>query len=88
MQALQIVASGLYAPLPFANVDPDDIDWGTQSSIRLNGSQVRYVPKFLTAARSHFVKVRAEPEASNWRVTVNAYGRDVQGPVPETSFLL
>jgi hypothetical protein len=31
----ELVSSGLYAPMPFANAQPDDFDWGKPQAVRL-----------------------------------------------------
>jgi len=74
VEARQIVASGLYAPMPFANDRPEDYaleEWtalpipGTESSIGVRGA-------VLAHGVSHFLRVRALPGAGGWSVTATA----------------
>jgi cholesterol oxidase len=73
VQAWQIVSSGLYAPLPFANTALEDIDWGTQASIPLTHCRVDYVPDSFGEQRPRFLRVSVEPRPPGWSVTVSPY---------------
>ncbi len=61
--AWQIVSSGLYAPLPFANANPLDFDWGQDTVLPLPGQavSVSYRAELLSVAMSQFMRVDAEP---------------------------
>ncbi len=87
VKALQIVASGLYAPLPFANLSRHDVDWYARHSLRAGRYAVDYKPHFLCDARSHFVRVSAEPKGGQWHIAVVAHGRSGPSP-PPLSFTL
>jgi cholesterol oxidase len=83
--ALQIVASGLYAPLPFANFPPSAVDWDRSSSIELGGSRIDYTPQLLHAGSSHFVHVSASRSGAAWEIGLAAY-RAARVPVNRLSF--
>jgi cholesterol oxidase len=76
VRALQIVSSGLYAPLPFINTLRDDIDWRGQPDanrrIPLAAHAIDYIPQLLTDANAHFVHVNAEARGGSWRITATA----------------
>ena len=76
--ALQIVASGLYAPLPFANLSPHEIAWDERCTITLpSGHSIYYQPTLLSTARSHFVQVAAQQQDSGqWQVELTAHETD------------
>lgn len=74
VSAVQIVASGLYAPFTFANTSAQDILWRVASSIQLPGCSIMYLPELLTDA-ANFVKVSATPlDESAWQLDATAYG--------------
>jgi len=85
--AWQIVSSGLYAPMPFANANPaaytwwhDTLDWvETKPACRPRDATVRYRAEVVTTCPAHFVEVRVEPAARgsglDWLVQVSAYDR-------------
>ena len=75
VRSLHIVSSGLYSPLPFANMSPDDVNW-RQNTISLPGCQIEYTPELLVSGPPHFLRVSAnQPTDSNgcWTITVEAY---------------
>lgn len=88
VEALQIVASGLYAPLPFANLSPHDIDWGKRCTIPLpNGHAIDYEAQRLSSARSHFVQVGAQRQHSGqWQLTLTAHETDAMEQTPTLAF--
>lgn len=88
VQALQIVASGLYAPLPFANLSPHEIAWNERCTITLpNGLSIDYEPQFLSSSRSHFVQVGAQRQTSGqWQVTLTAHETDSPKHEPTLPF--
>lgn len=59
--AWQIVSSGLYAPLSFANTALEDIEWGEKASIPLDRFAVDYVPESFGEQRPRFVRVSITP---------------------------
>lgn len=74
IQAFHVVSSGLYCPLPFANMDPDDVYWKRRSTIPLPGCAIHYTPERLIAGPPHFVRVSAKPiDNSQWTISVEAY---------------
>jgi cholesterol oxidase len=77
--ALQVVASGLYAPLPFANFPSSSVDWNRSCDIWLSESRIGYVPHLLCEGRSHFVHVSARRSGEAWTISMNAH--DAAGDV-------
>jgi cholesterol oxidase len=59
--AWQIVSSGLYAPLSFANTAMEDIGWGRKASIPLDRFAVDYKPESFGEQRPRFVRVSVTP---------------------------
>ena len=59
--ALQIVSSGLYAPLSFANTAMEDIGWGQQLTIPLDDCAVDYEPESFGEQRPRFLRVSITP---------------------------
>ena len=75
----QIVASGLYAPMPFANAKERDFDWNKQCTIvHLAKHTITYEARFLTASQSHFVRVKAtkDKKKNRWCVSVAAFNEN------------
>ncbi len=71
----QIVASGLYAPLPFANTMPADLGSGLYP---IPGSEHQiefFESKILSTSLSHFIRVevRRSSSGSNFEVVAQAY---------------
>jgi cholesterol oxidase len=77
--ALQIVSSGLYAPLSFANTAMEDIDWGQKAVIPLGSCAIDYSPESFGEQRPRFLRVSIAPRkvAPGCKVAVAPY--DVQG---------
>jgi cholesterol oxidase len=83
IDALHVVSSGLYAPLPFANLSPDDVYWSRPSTIELNSCRIDYTAELLIPRPTevqlpvppHFIRVSAKPTDSQWTINVEAYGR-------------
>lgn len=78
--AIQIVSSGLYAPLPFANLSPNSVLWDQSTKFTLGGSDcsIDYVAKQLDNGSPHFVAVTAEPIKTKdnqeiWCVTARSF---------------
>jgi hypothetical protein len=99
IRALHVVSSGLYSPLPFANLSPNDISWAKPTSIALPGCEIEYVPELLASGPPHFLRVSATPpavSAGDWTITVEVYaasagrGQDARKPEPikSRSYLL
>ena len=74
--ALQIVSSGLYAPLPFVNTSRYDVGFGQTSTIALRRSTVQYTPTLVSDCGAHFVKVDAQRDNGGWRITASAFDQD------------
>jgi cholesterol oxidase len=86
IQALHVVSSGLYAPLPFANLSPDAVAWTNRNSIKLPGSEIRYIPELLVSGPPHFLRVSATPpvvSGESWTITVEAYAAPTDATKPE-----
>lgn len=78
--AWQIVSSGLYSPMPFANAQPGDFSWNQPVAVRYPtyvGADVKVEAEsgLLCSGRSHFLRVDAEQGASAWRLVVGAVDR-------------
>jgi cholesterol oxidase len=84
VDSLHIVSSGLYAPLPFANMQPGDVDWNESARISLPGCEIDFTPKLLfptpdsmvTCVPPHFLRVSATPNdpGPTWTIRIEAYG--------------
>jgi len=63
VKAYQIVASGLFVPLPFANAKEQDYGWGRPGKLPFSDAMatITFKPYLLTTSRSHFLRVKAEP---------------------------
>jgi len=88
VHAWHIVSSGLYAPIPFANTPTHDYDWNVPVSCRIAGFPdvaIDYQAGLLSAASSHFLRVDATQQASNWKLSVQACGPDGRALRPEGS---
>lgn len=75
-----LVSSGLYAPMPFANAQPRDYEWGTQKTLR----NVTAVSWLLHSGESHFMRVDAEARNGRWTLAFGIRGVDgrlIQPPV-------
>ena len=97
VRALQIVSSGLYAPLPFINTSRDAIDWkghpDARRRIPLGDHAIDYTPELLTDANAHFVQVSAVASADSaggpaWRIEARALDRDAAQVAPEHNYLI
>jgi cholesterol oxidase len=80
VRALQLVSSGLYAPLPFVNTSRDSIDWkghpDAHRRIPLGGHAIEYAPELLTDSNGHFVHVSAVAHGEAWQITARALDRN------------
>ena len=74
--ALQIVSSALYAPLPFANMDSRQIEWGKPAGIVAGAAKIHYEPALLANGRPHFVRVGARRAGEGWDLFAEARGSD------------
>ena len=75
----QIVASGLYAPLPFGNTKPRDLGHGLY---KIPGSEIEIdfdKPQILTTSPSHFVRVDVKPVDSRYQILIQAFGDKALG---------
>ena len=69
----QIVASGLYVPLPFGNTKSRDLGHGLY---KIPGSEYEIdfdKPQILTTSPSHFVRVDVKPRESGHQILIQAY---------------
>jgi cholesterol oxidase len=79
MTVWQLVSSGLYAPMPFANAGPDTYDWNAPIALpREAGCDVDLEAEsaLLFAGRPHFLRVDAEERPGGWTLAVGAVGGD------------
>jgi cholesterol oxidase len=81
MIAWQIVSSGLYAPMPFANADLDDYDWNrpVRAAARDDaGSRIDICAEsgVLCSGAPHFLRVDAEQAYDGWSLSVRVGGHD------------
>jgi cholesterol oxidase len=81
MTAWQIVSSGLYAPMPFANADAADYDWNRSVRVVTSDDAGGKVEIFaesgvLCSGPPHFVRVDAECTSDRWRLGVMVSGSD------------
>jgi len=78
VRLVHVVASGVYAPLPFINDRPDRYDWGKATTIDYAGTglSVKCTPQMLTGSSSHFVRIDLGQEQSQWYMDISAYGKD------------
>jgi hypothetical protein len=99
ISALHIISSGLYSPLPFANLSQDDVAWMNRRSIALPGCEIQYTPELLVAGPPHFLRVSAMPPAASagaWTITVEVYAAPAEAvqdagkpePIKARSYLL
>jgi cholesterol oxidase len=91
VEALQIVASGLYAPLQFVNVSRSSFDWGHKQTIGAGACHIDYIAGLLSTSRSQFVQIAAEPAANGsgkWSITVMAHGVGDSGHPPQWTALI
>lgn len=82
--AWQLVSSGLYAPLPFANARPADIGWtGAIAAPLPEDFGFEYQSWLLSDRTSQFMRVDAVDAGGQWRLDVKVC--DAEGrPVPPT----
>ncbi len=73
VQMHQVVASGLFAPLPFANVAAQSIDWGRTVTVPIRGSDVTLTLQqhLLSDANQQFT--RLDLDSMNARMTLGSY---------------
>jgi hypothetical protein len=93
MIAWQIVSSGLYAPMPFANADLADYDWNQPVRVVADddvGGKVEICAEsgVLCSGPPHFVRVDAEQATTRWSLGVRVGGSDGElldplGPPPK-----
>jgi cholesterol oxidase len=77
-EAKQIIASGLYAPMPFANERPEDFTFDRWIAIPVAGSDSCVAVKASLLARgcSHFVRVSVLPTGDRWSIKATAIDAD------------
>lgn len=73
--AWQIVASGLYSPLPFANRRPESFDWNVDHDIPVAGGAVSITANvgLLCAGPPHFVRVDSQQVDGGWTLRIGAH---------------
>jgi cholesterol oxidase len=73
--AWQIVSSGLYAPMPFANSHIADYAWNEPYTVPLATGSARIEAEvgLLYAGESHFVRVDTKRVGSEWQLEVSAF---------------
>jgi cholesterol oxidase len=81
MIAWQVVSSGLYAPMPFANANVSDYDWNHPVRVVTSddaGGKVEISAEsgVLYSGLPHFVRVDAEDATDGWRLCVTVGGSD------------
>lgn len=80
--AWQIVASGLYSPMPFANSSLDDYDWSKPLEVRVASPgpplSLESTAYPITTSRSHFLEcsVGTDPGSGEWQIDLMAVGAD------------
>jgi cholesterol oxidase len=81
--AWQIVASGLYAPLPFANARPADFDWNTDCVLPIadGTTSITAHAGLMHAGLPNFVRVDASRADGKWVLTISVNGADGE-PMP------
>jgi cholesterol oxidase len=82
IEAWHIVSSGLYSPLPFANLAPSAADWFDQvhkpGNIDLGNAHICYEQYLPVSGPPHFLHVSAVPDDDAWTsgvIGVQAYGK-------------
>lgn len=82
--AWQLVSSGLYAPLPFANARPADMGWAGVVSAPLPGDfSLSYVANLLSDEMSQFMRVDASEHEGGWQLDVRICNADGEALAPE-----
>jgi cholesterol oxidase len=81
VEALHVISSGLYAPLPFANLAPSAADWSNDAPmpgkiVLPDGAQIVYEQDLLIAGPPHFLRVSAVPANNAWTIGIQVYGND------------
>jgi cholesterol oxidase len=79
--AWQLVSSGLYAPMPFANADVADYVWNDRVRVTVGDGTRRPVDVeaqsgLLRTGEPHFMRVDAEETADGWKLAVAVAGSD------------
>jgi len=79
--AWQIVSSGLYAPMPFANAGLADYDWNHPVRVVTTNDadgkvEICAESGVLCSGPSHFVRVDAERATDGWSLCVGVGGSD------------
>lgn len=68
----QIVSSGLYAPLPFANGSVRDYQWGKTTINRLPGFEIEIESAILTDNPSHFLRMGVVTKGTHSEIKILA----------------
>ena len=87
--AYQVVSSGLYAPMPFANERFEDYSWDCWEAKQCAGKETKlgFKASRLSNSQSHFVRVDAKIGADGkWHVDVRAIQADGKETDPQRLF--
>jgi cholesterol oxidase len=76
--AYQLVSSGLYAPLPFANDDATEYEWGKSTELPWSDTEaaLEFKPYLLSTAPSQFMRVDARRDTHGWTIAAGVCGAD------------
>lgn len=78
VRAYQVVSSGLFAPLPFANARACDFDWNRAISVTVGATPLSIEQHLLSTIPQQFMRVDVAPAAAGpWTVALRVY--DGQG---------
>ena len=87
IEAWQVVSSGLYAPMPFANAQPADYDWNQPVCLPKEAGydvEVTAESGLLCSGRSHFLRIDAErTNAKDWSLSIGVVGAGDDGMLLE-----
>ena len=77
-EAKQVIASGLYSPMPFANERPEDFAFDRWVAMPVAGSDscVAVNASMLAHGCSHFLRVCATPNGDRWAINATAIDAD------------
>jgi len=72
--AWQVVSSGLYSPLPFANARPVDYDWNRPIKTTVGPIGIEAESGILCSGPPHFLRVDAQKSGAGWSLSVAVAG--------------
>lgn len=89
IDAYQIVSSGLFVPLSFANAKAGEFEWSKPSTLPFSDpaiAEIKVEPHLLCAQSSHFLRVDAKcASGSDWTIGISAYDCNGVKLMPEGS---